>query len=208
LNCGSFSIINKLKTKAMKKLFLGLAIAASSLSFAQEKAKESSSAVTFGIKAGLNVASINDDAFKAKAGIYGGVFANIPVASSFSVQPELLYNGMGAKFEGLSDVRLNLDYISVPVMLQYNLLPELYVEAGPQFSFAINKKVKGDAGSADVDDLFKGFDLGIGLGAGYYFDQKFGLTARFVAGVTDIAENNPGDAIRNNLFQVGVAYKF
>lgn len=208
MNCGSFSIINKLKTKAMKKLFLGLAIAASSLSFAQEKAKESSSAVTFGIKAGLNVASINDDAFKAKAGIYGGVFANIPVASSFSVQPELLYNGMGAKFEGLSDVRLNLDYISVPVMLQYNLLPELYVEAGPQFSFAINKKVKGDAGSADVDDLFKGFDLGIGLGAGYYFDQKFGLTARFVVGVTDIAENNPGDAIRNNLFQVGVAYKF
>ncbi|MGD1318031.1 porin family protein [Chryseobacterium sp. 2R14A] len=192
----------------MKKLFLGLAIAASSLSFAQEKAKESSSSVTFGIKAGLNVASINDDDSKAKAGIYGGVFANIPVASSFSVQPEVLYNGMGAKDKTYSSVKLNLDYISVPVMLQYNLLPELYVEAGPQFSFAISQKVKGDGGSMDVDQAFKGFDFGIGLGAGYYFEQKFGLTARFVAGVTDIAENNPGDAIRNNLFQVGVAYKF
>ena len=192
----------------MKKLILGFAIAASSLTFAQEKAKGSSSPVRFGIKAGLNVASVNDDAFKAKAGIYGGVFANIPVASSFSVQPEVLYNGAGAKFEDLSDVRLNLDYISVPVMLQYNLLPELYLEAGPQFSFAISRKVKGDGGSANVDNLFKGFDLGIGLGAGYYFVQNFGVTARFVAGVTDIADNNSGDAIRNNVFQIGVAYKF
>ncbi|WP_415327245.1 porin family protein [Chryseobacterium sp. MMS23-Vi53] len=193
----------------MKKLFLGFAIAASSLTFAQEKAKAStSSPVRFGIKAGLNVASINDNDFKGKAGIYGGFFANIPIASSFSIQPEVLYNGAGAKYKHLSDVRLNLDYISVPVMVQYNVLPELYLEAGPQFSFAVNKKVKGDGGSVDVDNLFKGFDFGLGLGAGYYFAQNFGLTARFVAGVVDIAENNPGDAIRNSLFQVGVAYKF
>jgi hypothetical protein len=192
----------------MKKLMLGLAIASSSLAFAQEKAKASTSPVRFGIKAGLNVSSINDDEFKGKAGIYGGFFANIPVASSFSVQPEILYNGVGAKFESVSDARLNLDYISVPVMVQYNILPELYLEAGPQFSFAISQKVKGDGGSVDVDSLFKGFDFGIGLGAGYYFAQGFGVTARFVAGVTDIADNNPGDAVRNSVFQVGVAYKF
>ncbi|MCS3529035.1 porin family protein [Chryseobacterium sp. JUb7] len=192
----------------MKKLFLGFAIAASSLTFAQEKAKTSTSPVRFGIKAGLNVSSINADDSKAKAGIYGGFFANIPVATSFSVQPELLYNGMGAKHKDFSDVRLNLDYISVPVMLQYNVLPELYLEAGPQFSFAINRKIKGDGGSVDVKDFYKGFDLGIGLGAGYYFAQGFGVTARFVAGATDIIENNNDDAIRNSVFQVGIAYKF
>ncbi|ALR30317.1 opacity protein [Chryseobacterium sp. IHB B 17019] len=193
----------------MKKLILGFAIAVSSMTFAQEKAKEtSSSPVRFGIKAGLNVSSVNDDDFKAKAGIYGGFFANIPVASSFSVQPEVLYNGMGAQADDSSDVKLNLDYISVPVMLQYNILPELYLEAGPQFSFAINKKLKGDGGSIDLKDSIKGFDFGIGLGAGYYFAQGFGVTARFVAGATDIAENNNDDAIRNSVFQVGVAYKF
>jgi hypothetical protein len=192
----------------MKKLILGLAITASSLSFAQEKDKTASSPVRFGIKAGLNVASVNSDDAKAKAGIYGGFFANIPVASSFSVQPELLYNGMGAKNEDFSDVRLNLDYISLPVMLQYNVLPELYLEAGPQFSFAISRKIKGDGGSVDVKNFYKGFDLGIGLGAGYYIAQGFGVTARFVAGATDIIENNNDDAIRNTVFQVGVAYKF
>jgi hypothetical protein len=193
----------------MKKLILGFAIAVSSMTFAQEKAKEtSSSPVRFGIKAGLNVSSVNDDDFKAKAGIYGGFFANIPVASSFSVQPEVLYNGMGAQADDSSDVKLNLDYISVPVMLQYNILPELYLEAGPQFSFAINKKLKGDGGSIDLKDSIKGFDFGIGLGAGYYFAQGFGVTARFVAGATDIIKDNDDDAIRNSVFQVGVAYKF
>jgi hypothetical protein len=192
----------------MKKLILGIAIAISSLTFAQEKAKASASPVSFGVKAGLNVSSINSDDAKAKAGLYAGVFANIPVASSFSVQPEVLYNGMGAKNKNYSDVRLNLDYISVPVMLQYNVLPEFYLEAGPQFSFAINKKIKGDGGSVDVDNYYKGFDFGVGIGAGYYIAQGFGVTARFVAGATDIIENNSSDAIRNSVFQVGIAYKF
>lgn len=194
----------------MKKFFLGLAITAGTLSFAQEKAASSASPVRFGIKAGLNVATINSDDAKAKAGIYGGVFANIPVASDFSVQPEVLYSGMGAKNKDYSSVKLNLDYISVPVMVQYNVLPALYVEAGPQFSFAINKKIKGDGGSVDVDNYYKGFDFGLGLGAGYYIAQGFGVTARFVAGLTDIIkDNNTNDnAIRNSVFQVGVAYKF
>ncbi|WP_426278235.1 porin family protein [Chryseobacterium sp. S-02] len=192
----------------MKKTILGIAVAISSLTFAQQKAKASASPVSFGVKAGLNVASINSDDAKAKAGFYGGVFANIPVATSFSVQPEVLYNGLGAKNKDYSDVKLNLDYISVPVMLQYNVLPELYLEAGPQFSFAISKKIKGNGNSVDVDNYYKGFDFGVGIGAGYYIVQGFGVTARFVAGATDIVENNPGDAIRNNVFQVGLAYKF
>lgn len=191
----------------MKKVLLGLALVSGSLAFAQNSTS-SSSPVSFGLKAGLNVASVNDDDTKAKAGLYGGFFANIPLASSFSIQPEVLYNGAGTKFENDSDARLNLDYISIPVMFQYNALPNLYLEAGPQFSFMINAKAKNDLGSADVNDAFKGFDFGIGLGAGYYFTQDFGITARYVAGVSDIVENNPGDAIRNNVFQVGLAYKF
>ena len=191
----------------MKKLLLSFAVAMTSLAFAQEKANSSSS-VRFGLKAGLNIASISADDSKAKAGIYGGAFANIPIAESFSIQPEILYNGVGSKYDGDSDLRLNLDYISIPVMFQYNFVPNFYVEAGPQFGFLINSKLKSDVGSFDADDVFKGCDVGIGLGAGYYFTDDFGVTARFVAGLNDIVDNNPGDAVRNNVFQVGVAYKF
>ena len=61
-------------------------------------------------------------------------------------------------------------------------------------------------GKADA----KTFNLGLGLGAVYYFTPNIGVTVRYVAGLTDIAKNRPAgsDAIKNNVFQVGLAYKF
>ncbi|WEK70786.1 MAG: porin family protein [Candidatus Chryseobacterium colombiense] len=194
----------------MKKTFLGIAIAISSLTFAQQKAKASSSPVSFGVKAGLNVSTISGGDSKAKAGFYGGAFANIPVASSFSVQPEILYNGVGAKADGMQDLKVNLSYISVPVMLQYNALPNFYLEAGPQFSFLVDSKFKYQSVSVKGNDYIKGFDFGIGIGAGYYITDNFGVTARYVAGVVDIAKKTGGvqPEGKNNVFQIGLAYKF
>ncbi|MGG5207584.1 porin family protein [Chryseobacterium sp. MIQD13] len=207
----------------MKKLILGLAVTASSLAFAQ-KTTSSSNPVTFGVKGGMNVSSLSKDEGlddqKSKIGFNAGVFANIPVAESFSVQPELLYSQYGAKseytgFGSKFSSSTKLDYITVPVMLQYNLIPNLYVEAGPEFGFMVSAKNKiknennGDSTTSDnyKDDL-KTFNFGIGLGAGYYFTPNFGITARYVAGLTDTFKDNSGDAIRNNVFQVGLAYKF
>lgn len=194
----------------MKKLFLGAAIAVSSLSFAQQ----------FGIKAGGNLSSLSKDATlseqKSKIGFYAGAFVNVPVAESFSVQPEVLYSNQGAKATVLNnDVKLNMDYINVPVMFQYNATPEFYLEAGPQFGFLVNTKL--DTGNSTANTLlnalnskdnYNAFDFGLGLGAGYYFTQNIGITARYVAGFTDIRKNNSGDAVKNNNLQVGLAFKF
>lgn len=197
----------------MKKIFLGLALVAGTFAFSQKTSTStaSSSPVRFGVKAGLNISTLTENDFNSKAGFYGGLFANIPVAQDFSFQPEVLYNGMGAKIKGTNDIKVNLDYISVPLMLQYNALPNLYLEAGPQFSFLINSKLKADSNSADAKDLFKGFDFGIGLGAGYYFTDNIGITARYVAGLTDVAKDRPDlseDKAKNGVFHVGLAYKF
>ncbi|PRB03609.1 opacity protein [Chryseobacterium sp. MYb7] len=194
----------------MKKLILGLALVAGTFTFAQKTSTSTaaSSPVRFGLKAGLNISSISNSDANSKAGFYGGVFANIPVAQDFSVQPEVLYSGMGAKAKANSNVKLNTDYIAVPVMLQYNLIPNLYVEAGPQFGFLISAKGKANGASVDVKDDFKTFDFGLGLGAGYYFTQNIGVNVRYTAGLSDIAKDNGGDASRNGVFQVGLAYKF
>ena len=66
------------------------------------------------------------------------------------------------------------------------------------------------AESDNYKDNINGFNLGLGIGAGYYFTPNVGLTARYVAGLTDVAKNRPSgsDAVRNNTFQVGLAYKF
>ncbi|GEN65913.1 MULTISPECIES: porin family protein [Chryseobacterium] len=196
----------------MKKILLGLALVAGTFTFAQKTSTNTSasSPVRFGLKAGLNVSSLSNGGWNSKAGFYGGVFANIPVAQDFSVQPEVLYSGMGAKAKSNSDVKFNLDYIAVPVMFQYNALPNLYLEAGPQFSFLVSSKLKDNSNSLDVKDGTKSFDFGLGLGAGYYFTPNIGVNVRYVAGLSDVAKDRPSgsDSVKNGAFQVGLAYKF
>lgn len=209
----------------MKKLILGLAVISSSFALAQT-ANTSSSPVRFGIKAGMNVASISKDNTlddqKSKIGFNAGVFANIPIASSFSVQPEVLYSQYGSKANytmagNKYSASSNLDYVTVPVMLQYNFIPNFYIEAGPEFGLMVSakNKVKNETnGNSSTTDNYKDelntFNFGIGLGLGYYFTDNIGVTARYVAGVTDIAKDRASnsDAVKNNVFQVGLAYKF
>ena len=201
----------------MKKLFLGAAVAMSSLAFAQQ----------FGVKAGMNVSSLSTEEGLSdqgsKIGFNAGVFMNAPIATNFSIQPELLYSQMGDKYDqvinGTTYARSrHLDYIALPVMFQYNATPAFYLEAGPEFGLSVSakNKIKNEttgetlAESDNYKDDINGFNFGLGLGAGYYFTPNIGLTARYVAGLTDIAKDRPdnSDAIRNNTFQVGLAYKF
>ena len=223
----------------MKKLILGLAVAASSLVWAQKKGD--SSPITFGLKAGMNVSSISKTEGidqKSKIGFNAGGFANIPLSSQFSIQPELLYNALGAKSVSSSEYTIggtttrnkdtyttSLDYLSVPVMFQYNALPNLYLEAGPEFGFMLSGKNKGDVTttvtsgsntstvSKSYTDKIKKenvntFNLGLGIGAGYYFTPNIGVTARYVAGLTSINKHGGSDSPKNNVFQIGLAYKF
>ncbi len=204
----------------MKKLFLSAAVVMSTMAFAQQ----------FGLKGGMNVSSISKDGglsdTSSKIGFNAGVFMNAPLAQNFSIQPELLYNDLGSKVTyGSNDQNsysTNLGYISLPVMFQYNATPQFYLEAGPQFSLLVNADTKLKDGNNNQittdftktakDDL-NTFDFGVGLGAGYYFTPQFGLTARYVAGITKIGKDDTilGRGLsdsKNNVFQVGLAYKF
>lgn len=202
-----------LKFKIMKKIFLGLALGMGTLAFAQQ----------FGVKGGANFSSVNGGSSfndtKGKVGFYAGVFMNAPITEKFSIQPEVLYNNLGSKVTLVgTNYNLNMDYISVPVMFQYNATPSLYIEAGPQFSFLTSPRVSG--GNQTVNNIanyfikkenLNSFDFGLGLGAGYYFTQNIGVTARYVAGFTDIYNKDKVGAeakYRNNAFQLGLAYKF
>lgn len=208
----------------MKKLVLTAALAVSTLTFAQQ----------FGIKGGMNVSSVNSDASLSdkgsKIGFNGGLFLNAPLAENFSIQPELIYTQYGDKYsqteqevlEGttlltnqtVSSAR-HLDYVALPVMFQYNATPSFYLEAGPEFGLLVSAKNKQKnetsgntlAESGNYKDNINSFNVGIGIGAGYYFTPMFGLTARYVAGLNDFNKNNNVKE-RNNVFQVGLAYKF
>lgn len=199
----------------MKKLFLGLSIAASSLVFSQQ----------FGIKGGMNISSISDDGYddtKSKVGYYGGVFVNIPASEFFSIQPEVIYNNLGSEVKGTVlgnsySQKLNLNYITVPVMFQYKATPQFYLEAGPEFGFLVSADSKttwnNSTSTAELDkDNFNNFNMGVGLGAGFDITKNFGINARYVAGFSDVTKPSSDPSTnaknKNNTFQVGLNFKF
>jgi len=245
--------IVKLKNKIMKKLFLGLALTAGTLAFAQETQPVTTASTTsplktdvqpirFGIKAGGNSAYYSQQSFGAnsqKIGFHAGVFANIPISKQFSFQPEVLYNQMGARDVAYSTEstigsttiktkgqdKLTMNYISVPLMVQMRPTDKFYIEAGPEFSYFINGKNKGESTvssttggvtttktethSEDVNkDYINKFNFGLGLGLGYDITSNIGINARYVNSLTKIDKSRPAAENNNRVFQLGVNYKF
>ncbi|CAA7196617.1 porin family protein [Chryseobacterium potabilaquae] len=241
----------------MKKLFLGLAVTACSLMSAQK----SESGVKFGAKAGINISTIVDEkkVGDSRTGIHLGGFVNVPLGRFISIQPEVFYSQTGFRNfaqchrmlynDGASSVTMqekrkaNLDYISVPIMFQFNITKGLYLEAGPQFNFLVNNKQTVDATyeianmtpvqTKDMNELMdykinkiqslsrkfdtKGFELGLAIGAGYYFTPKIGVNVRYSLSSSQMTNQNGGrspimyeDTARKtiSLLQLGLVYKF
>lgn len=202
----------------MRKLFVGLALASTTLAFAQTEGEttqtdKETKVLTYGVKAGAVASSMFHSRVlltkeAIKVGFYAGVHAQMPIANSFKLNAELLYSQLGSKSDNKSMGTTKLDYITLPVTVQYDILKDLYVEAGPEFGYMISSSTTGTGRFSD--DNLKKFNLGIGVGAGYFFTENIGVTAKYTAGVTDLEKNKPAGVkgAKNNVYQLGLAYKF
>jgi hypothetical protein len=182
----------------MKKIFLLLVMAGS---FAATKAQ-----ISYGAKAGLNVSNVggeDTDGNKAKLGFYLGGFVGVPVAESFSIQPELVFSSQGAKYDG--DYKVNMSYLNIPVLARYTTQSGFFAETGPQLGFLLSAKAKEDGESGNVKDYFKKTDFSWAFGVGYQTESNIGVNARFNLGLSKLDED--GEAkVFNRVFQVGLFY--
>jgi hypothetical protein len=184
----------------MKKtiLFVAMAVCLSTGAMAQ--------GISGGIKAGLNFANqkfgsdVLNTSADSRTSWHAGLFLTIK-AGSFGVQPEVLYNSVGAEFDA-GDVR-KIDYVSIPVMIRFNFAKIVNIHAGPQFGMLLSAKDE----DIDIKEELKSTDLGIGAGIG--LDIPMGLTAsvRYVFGISDINDSNSDFELKNNVMQVSVGYK-
>lgn len=128
--------------------------------------------------------------------------------------PEIL--GKSAMLEESSyKGKVNLSYISIPILYNYLFENGFYAEAGLQPGILIRAKDKIDGGeSYKYKDYVKRFDLGLPVGAGFRFNDKISAGARVVFGLTNInsshAENGyESDDRDRNFLIMGVArYNF
>ncbi len=165
-----------------------------------------------GIKGGLNVFTIhtNDNAsYDTRKGINLGLMAHVHLSRQMAFQPELVYSGQGAKYTIANiTTTLKLDYINVPLLLQYMFDNGFRIEAGPQIGFLASAKSEASNIKTDVKNSFKSVDFGLGFGIGYIHPPSgFGVDARYNLGLSNINENT-NTKITNSGLQLGVFYLF
>ncbi len=179
--------------------------------------------LSYGIKAGANISTMDVEGEKALIGFNGGVFGQLRFAN-FAIQPEVLYSLQGAKYDyetTWDDVifqytgKVNATYLSIPVMIQYYVVPGLAVEVGPQLGFLLSAKNKPDEWeSEDVKDSMKSTDFALNFGASYQLPaMPIGVYARYSLGLTDIFEGQhyqvfEGDKGKNRIVQFGLFVRF
>lgn len=186
----------------MKKVFLFFVCAAS---FATANAQ-----ATFGVKAGANFATLSgSDAsdVKMKVGFNIGGFADVPLASSISFRPELVFSTQGAKATNAgTDYKLNTSYINVPLLAKYTSTSGFFAETGPQVGFVVAAKAKAGGTDVDVKDSYKSTDFAWAFGLGYQMASGFGINGRYNLGLSSIDKG--GAKVKNSVIQVGVFYAF
>jgi hypothetical protein len=164
------------------------------------------SSVNFGIKAGANIANFNDGngTTGARTGFHGGLLAHIHTShSSLAVQPELVYSAQGAKF---STGTYKVDYLNIPVLLQYMFSGGFRLETGPQLGVLTNGSFKNYNGAtSDISNLKK-TDFAWVFGLAFQSASGFGIGARYNLGIADITESSSD--VMNRVWQIGAFYQF
>lgn len=119
-----------------------------------------------------------------------------------------LYSMQGSKAD---DVKLNLDYINIPILANFYVAKGFALKAGIQPAFNVSNKVKSDGVSVDwneymggTDAEIKTFDFSIPVGASYEISD-FVIDARYNFGLTKVAKAFDS---KNSVFQLTVGYKF
>ena len=179
-------------------VFSSLFICAASTSVKAQKTNSQ----TFGIKGGINFSNLyvkdaNDN--KMLTGFNLGLFAKLPVSSTFAIQPELYFTTKGAQTTYNStfingSVQYNFNYLEVPLLFVVNISDNFNLHAGPYVSYMLNGKVKNksNVSSGDFDEKintedYNKFDAGIAAGAGVDLGA-ISLGARYTYGLTKVGK--------------------
>ena len=145
---------------SMKKIFIVLFLLAVMNAGAQN--------FQLGVKGGVNMSNFTGGDFgdvekKALVGFHVGGFTRFLFGKNLALQPEVLFSSQGAKLEDATDEQnIKINYVNIPIMLQFITDGGFYLEAGPQFGF----KVSEDVPDMPVDDYAKSTDVALALGLG------------------------------------------
>lgn len=168
----------------------------------------------FGVKAGTNLSQISGRSFNEgfQWGFSAGAFAEVNFNSKWGIQPELLFNQTKTQTasdfnevynEGFNSTSVNLNYLNIPILLSYKIIPILSIQVGPQFGILMNTSQNI---TSNASNAFKSGDFSI-VGGAQVNLGGFKAGARYVSGLTNIDNVTSVDTWKNQNFQLYIGFR-
>jgi hypothetical protein len=187
-----------------KILSLAIAVLISNFIFAQ---------FHLGIKGGANIVKIDGKSFKEQFS-YGynvGGFAEIGLGKKFSLQPGVDFNQYATTLDSnyksiyqnvinSQQAKVKLNYLSIPLILDYKFLGPIHLQAGPQFGILMDQNKKFLQNGADA---FKKGDFAMAFGAQVKL-ASFRVTGRYLIGLSNINDIDNQDKWKNQVIQLSL----
>lgn len=161
----------------------------------------------FGIKLGVNTSQIKfpntSSQFAQKTdwtiGLVVGTFLTVPITGKLSIQPEYLYSVMGGTIS--PDTTYQLSYLSMPVLLKYNVYKKFSLVGGGSFDLLLRAKEKIRTSTTTTEQLEER-NLGITGGFELKLLPTMGIMARYMAGLNDVDQPIRHRQFRNQSLQL------
>jgi hypothetical protein len=166
-----------------------------------------------GVKAGANITKVDGKSFKEQFeyGYNLGGFAEIKLSDKFSFNPEVLFSQNSSTLDSnyksiyenviASDQsKVKLNYLTIPLLLDYKFLGPVHLQAGPQFGILMNKDKNF---LQNGEEAFKTGDFSMALGAQVKIAQ-FRFTGRYLIGLNNINDIDNQDKWKNQVIQLSV----
>jgi hypothetical protein len=170
--------------------------------------------LTFGIKGGANITKVEGKSFSEefRYGYHLGGFATIKLAGRLGIQPEVLFNQYNTRVDSsfksvysnalsisnYQDVKLN--YLTIPILLNYKLANIISLQAGPQFGVLISQDKNL---LQNGQEAFKNGELSL-VGGVQLNLSKFRLSGRYLVGLNNISDVSSQNKWKNQGFQLSV----
>jgi hypothetical protein len=167
----------------------------------------------FGIKGGTNITKVNGKSFKQefRYGYNLGGFVEIGLGSKFSIQPEVLFNQYSTTLDSNYKViyqnvinsnqsQVKLNYLSIPILLDYKFLGPIHLQAGPQFGILMNQN---KSFLQNGGDAFKHGDFSMVAGAQIKL-ANIRISGRYAIGLNNINDIDNQDKWKNQVIQLSL----
>lgn len=161
----------------------------------------------YGLSAGLNISSFSGsdkpDGFSSKTGLHVGGFLWNYLSDKISIDVELYYAQMGAKFKTSAPTidnnpfslngKVKNDYIRLPILFDYHPTEEFSIALGPEIGVLLKNKVEYDRvinGSTTSNPKnVQQFDAGLKAKIQYIFAKHYLASVGYYFGMTKVYKN-------------------